>query len=179
MRMGLIILTLMTGLVACQVEKESSNPITINHERTEDPSNIVVPEIVEEISITIGAIGDVLLHERVYELAEAEGGYNFIPMLQLVEPLLQAPDFMMANQESMPGGVEIGLSTYPSFNSPKEIASNLQELGIDMVIGSNNHTLDRGIAAIESTLEHYDEIGMEYVGSTKIQTIDKGTELYM
>ncbi|WP_216830650.1 CapA family protein [Alkalihalobacterium elongatum] len=120
---------------------------------------------VEEVTITIGAIGDVLLHERVYQRAKKpDGTYDFDPMLNEVKPLLKKPDFLMANQESMPGGVEIGLSTYPSFNSPKEIVTTLQKLGVDMVIGANNHTLDRGMNAIESALDYYEEIGMDYVG---------------
>ncbi len=33
-------------------------------------------------SITVAAIGDILLHDRVYNLAEVEGGYDFMPMLE-------------------------------------------------------------------------------------------------
>jgi poly-gamma-glutamate synthesis protein (capsule biosynthesis protein) len=139
------------------------------HELVVEPP-IVESEVIEaeeeevEVTITVGSIGDVLLHSRVYNLAQTGEGYDFLPMLEKVEPLLQAPDFMMANQESMPGGTEMGLSTYPSFNSPHEIASNLQTVGIDMLIGANNHTIDRGVKAVENALNFYDEIGMDYVG---------------
>jgi len=106
-----------------------------------------------------------LLHERAYVPTKvAVGIYDFMPMLERVDALLSAPDFLMANFESIPGGVEIGLSTYPSFNSPKEIVTDLQSLGVDMVIGANNHTLDRGLRTVESAINFYDEIGMPYVG---------------
>ncbi|GAE34980.1 CapA family protein [Halalkalibacter akibai] len=152
-------------LVACQSEEgtlpeREIKPLSVTEEKIEISDKITE----SEVTVTIGAIGDVLLHGRVYNLAETESGYDFLPMLENVKPLLEKPDFMMANQESMPGGIEIGLSTYPTFNSPKEIVSNLQELGIDMVIGANNHTIDRGVKAVESALDFYDEIGMEYVG---------------
>jgi len=157
-----IVFVFIISLTACQQQQEVLTEIV-------DPP-LIEAEIIEaeeeekEVSITIGSIGDVLLHSRVYKKAQTDSGYDFLPMLELVEPLIQAPDFMMANQESMPGGVEIGLSTYPNFNSPHVIASNLQSVGIDMVIGANNHTLDRGVAAVESALDYYDEINMEYVG---------------
>ncbi|WNF36654.1 CapA family protein [Bacillaceae bacterium IKA-2] len=131
-------------------------------------AGIDVVETIEkhQTTITVAAIGDVLLHERAYVPAQVTvGTYDFMPMLERVKTLLSAPSFLMANIESIPGGVEIGLSTYPSFNSPKEIVTDLQSLGVDMVIGANNHTLDRGLRAVESALNFYDEIGMPYVGN--------------
>ena len=162
-----LVLSVLLILTACQ--QEVSVPEKTESEQTLTLGEIVEPELEQEpeekeVTITVGAIGDVLLHGRVYDTAKVEGGYDFMPMLAGVQGLLQEPDFMMANQESMPGGVELGLSTYPAFNSPHEIVDHLQMSGIDMVIGANNHTLDRGYAAIESALNYYDEIGMSYVG---------------
>ncbi|WP_332698838.1 CapA family protein [Halalkalibacter lacteus] len=162
----LFFVAMLLTIIGCQQQEITveSNPEQIDAEFVRQEAPGPVEEERTETTITIGAVGDVLLHERVYVPAETEGGYDFMPMLQEVESLLAAPDFLMANQESMPGGVEIGLSTYPSFNSPQEIVSNLQTLGVDMVIGANNHTLDRGVKAVESALDFYDEIGMDYVG---------------
>lgn len=156
-------------ITACQQADEITvqeivDPPLIEAEIIEAKIKAEVEETEQETTITIGSVGDVLLHSRVYKKAQTPKGYDFIPQLEAVESLLQAPDFMMANQESMPGGIELGLSTYPQFNSPHEIVSDLQSLGVDMLIGANNHTLDRGVAAVESALDFYDEIGMEYVG---------------
>ncbi len=171
-------MTMLFTIIGCQQHDDvttESNPTQIDAEivRQEEPEP--VEEEPVETTITIGAVGDVLLHERVYVPAETEDGYDFMPMLQEVESLLAAPDFLMANQESMPGGVEIGLSTYPAFNSPQEIVSDLQTLGVDMVIGANNHTLDRGVQAVENALDFYDEIGMDYVGVYR-DTADRETD---
>lgn len=175
-----------TGLTEGQGQQETEGELNeekTDHEEIEarehdDPKHEREEEQAkkEEVTISIGAIGDVLLHARVYETAEAENGeYDFSPMLAAVEPLLQAPDFMMANQESMPGGVELGLSTYPLFNSPQEIVRDLQNAGVDMIVGANNHTLDGGIEAVESALDFYDEIGMDYVGVYR-DTEDRQTD---
>ncbi|UCZ52733.1 CapA family protein [Bacillus shivajii] len=112
----------------------------------------------------IGAIGDVLLHAIVYNDAKTADGYNFLPMLEKIEPYLSELDFTMANQESMPGGTEIGLSTYPAFNSPSQIIDNLQTVGIDLLSMANNHSLDRGLNGLNSAISHLKRVGMPYVG---------------
>lgn len=156
-------------IIGCQhtdETKEENRMIEDFSEVIEEKDYIEVKEDTKkEITVTVGAIGDVLLHKRLYQHAEVDNGrYDFIPMLQGVEDLLQSPDFLMANIESIPGGADIGLSTYPTFNSPQEIVTDLQSLGVDMVIGANNHTLDKGIKAIDSAINLYDEVKMPYVG---------------
>ncbi|WP_245807651.1 CapA family protein [Halobacillus massiliensis] len=117
--------------------------------------------------ISISAVGDLLLHDRVYENAETNGGYNFMPMMEDVKPYLEDTTLTIANQETMIGGEEIGLSSYPSFNSPKEFGTQIKELGVDIVTLANNHTLDRGEKAIKEALSHWDSIGMVYTGAYK------------
>lgn len=122
---------------------------------------------------TISAVGDLLIHSTVYDAAKTgENSYNFNPMLERVKTYLQETDISIANQETIIGGTEIGLSNYPSFNSPFEVADALQEAGVDIVSIANNHTLDRGEKAIMNAINHYEKIGMEYVGGYK-STEDK------
>ncbi|MEG9297664.1 CapA family protein [Mangrovibacillus sp. Mu-81] len=118
---------------------------------------------------TIAAIGDILLHDRVYEDAQAGSNYDFSPMFAQVEDMLANPDFLIANQESTPGGSEIGLSSYPLFNSPKEIVKSLQEVGVDAVTTANNHSLDQGEEGLLSAIDYYEKISMPYVGAFKNQ----------
>ncbi|WP_161524810.1 CapA family protein [Alteribacter lacisalsi] len=128
-------------------------------ERSGDVSRPVITDV------RIGAVGDVLLHARVYDDAETEdGGYDFLPMLEEIEPYIQELDFVMANQESMPGGTDIGLSTYPLFNSPRQIATDLQTVGFDFLSLANNHSLDAGLEGIYSSIDHLNDIGMDYTG---------------
>jgi pterin-4a-carbinolamine dehydratase len=94
-------------------------------------------------AVSISAIGDVLIHHPVYEDAKIKDGvYDFKPIIKNVKNLLSDADFTMANQESMIGGTELGLSSYPSFNSPFEVADALHDAGVDLVSIANNHTLD-------------------------------------
>ncbi|MGD6794737.1 CapA family protein [Metabacillus indicus] len=116
--------------------------------------------------LTLSAIGDILIHGRVYNDAKQPSGtYDFKPMIKDVKPLIGQADITFANQETMIGGTEIGLSTYPSFNSPFEVIDAFQDAGVDIAGIANNHTLDRGEKAILNATERYDEIQMPYVGS--------------
>nr|WP_245976820.1 CapA family protein [Oceanobacillus arenosus] len=123
------------------------------------------PIITKEISLT--AIGDMLIHSPVYLDAKVDGGYDFLPMLEQVAPFLERSTVTIANQETMIGGEEFGLSTYPSFNSPYEVGDALKNVGVDVVSIANNHTLDRGEAVIQSAISHWETIDMMYTGAYK------------
>lgn len=147
---------------------ENQQPMEVdeNHfaNRTELPNMLDDKDVRE---ITLSAIGDILIHDRVYDVAEKDEGYDFSPMLKNVEPYLNETDITFANQESVIGGEEVGLSSYPAFNSPTEIGDTLKEDGVDIVSMANNHALDRGEEAIQSAIHHWEDIGMMYTGANK------------
>lgn len=124
-------------------------------------------------TITIAGIGDILIHDRVYHDAKTGDGYDFRPMFEHFKPILLEPDILIANQESILGGTEIGLSTYPSFNSPHEVGDALIDTGVDIVSTANNHTLDRGEKAIQKAIEYYEKADLPYVGHYKDWTDKK------
>ncbi|WP_192912987.1 CapA family protein [Bacillus mesophilum] len=118
---------------------------------------------------TIAGIGDILIHDRVYELAQTASGYDFTPMLQKVKPMLQAPDLLIANQETILGGEEIGISSYPSFNSPQQVGDAIVEAGIDLVSTANNHSLDKNEKGLLASLSYMDKIGLSHTGTSRSQ----------
>lgn len=118
-------------------------------------------------TITIGAIGDMLIHDYVYNDAKTNDSYDFKPMLKPFKKELSMPDITLANQETVLGGVAIGLSSYPSFNSPEQVGDALIDAGIDIVSTANNHTLDRGEKAIQNAIQYYERVGLPYVGHFK------------
>lgn len=86
-------------------------------------------------------------------------------MFKQVKPFIDSADIAVANQETMIGGKELGLSSYPLFNSPFEIGDALKNAGIDLVTLANNHTLDKGEQAIQTALDYWDQIQMPYTGA--------------
>jgi poly-gamma-glutamate capsule biosynthesis protein CapA/YwtB (metallophosphatase superfamily) len=119
--------------------------------------------------LTIAAIGDILIHDRVYEDARTADGFDFKPMLAGVKDELRKPDLLLANQETILGGIEMGLSSYPAFNSPHEVGDALIDAGVDIVSTANNHTLDRGEKGAQNSISYLTAAGLPYVGSFKDQ----------
>jgi poly-gamma-glutamate capsule biosynthesis protein CapA/YwtB (metallophosphatase superfamily) len=115
-------------------------------------------------SVTLAAVGDILIHGVVYNSAKTASGYDFSPMFSEVKPYLNQADITFANQETMVGGEGIGLSTYPRFNSPFNVADTLKETGVDIISIANNHTLDRGEKALLNATNYYNQIGLMYTG---------------
>ncbi|VWM24239.1 Capsule biosynthesis protein CapA [Collinsella intestinalis] len=57
----------------------------------------------------------------------------------------------------MLGGVEMGLSGFPTFNSPQELGDAEAAAGIDVALAATNHALDKGFEGIEATLRFWRE----------------------
>lgn len=113
-------------------------------------------EIKEETSkVSLVMVGDALLHSSVYKDAYKDGKYDFSSQLEFIKPIVQNYDLAFYNQETILGGTEIGLSDYPTFNSPKEFGDNMLGIGFNIVNLATNHTMDRGERAIQSSCEYW------------------------
>ncbi|MGE8205817.1 CapA family protein [Heyndrickxia sp. NPDC080065] len=118
-------------------------------------------------SAVIGGIGDILVHDWVYEDAKTKNGYNFKPIFQPVKSLLQGTDLLIANQESIPGGEKLGISSYPIFNSPFEIVDAIMDAGVNFLSTANNHALDKGEAGILISISYFEKKKLPHVGTFK------------
>ncbi|WEG12927.1 CapA family protein [Pullulanibacillus sp. KACC 23026] len=117
---------------------------------------------------TLSAVGDVLIHTPVYKDAQTgKNTYDFKPMFTKVKPYLEDSDITFANSESIIGGEQLGLSSYPAFNSPFEVGDALKSVGVDVVSMANNHALDKGEQGILNATSHWKDLGVEYVGANR------------
>ena len=117
--------------------------------KTDDKKEEIKVEEKPEKRISLAMVGDVLVHETVYLDADlGNGNYDFSHMFTNIEPMIKDYDLKYMNQESTIGGKNLGISAYPSFNSPDEIGDNLVDIGFNMVSLANNHSLDRGANAL-------------------------------
>lgn len=173
----LLILTAAGGWIHWHKQNSASES---DHEKSEAPASSLAPTSTAlpsspalqetRTQITLSAVGDILIHDTVYKDAYKKGQgktYQFDPMFARVKSLMEKADLTFANQESIAGGAEIGLSSYPMFNSPFQISDTLKQAGVDIVSIANNHTLDRKEQAILNAIEYYEKIGLPYVGAYK------------
>ena len=73
-----------------------------------------------------------------------DGSYDFSGMLENLRPITEKYDLKYYNQETILGGTELGLSSYPQFNTPQEFGDAMVDLGFNLVSTANNHSLDKG-----------------------------------
>lgn len=111
--------------------------------------------IIMKYDFSFIAVGDALIHDGVYKDAKTnkkdESGYtlyDFKDMFSEIKDVVKDYDLKFYNQETIIGGKSIGLSTYPCFNSPDEVALDMIDAGFNIVNLATNHTLDRGEKAI-------------------------------
>lgn len=119
----------------------------------------------EQTVVSFMGVGDNLIHDTVYKDAlQEDGTYDFTDMYANFSEDLKNTDIKFINQETVLGGVDLGLSGYPTFNSPTEIAKNLESVGFNLVNLASNHCLDRMEQGIANELAAFDETNIVHDG---------------
>ena len=108
-------------------------------------------------TVSFSAVGDNLMNFPVVEAADANAGemndglYDFTPMYQGVADIVATHDLNFIDIETILGGDYLGLSGYPSFNSPEAIAGEVADFGWNLATTATNHSLDMGITGINNS----------------------------
>ncbi len=131
----------------------------------EQPAAVIEPPPPEKMVISL--VGDIMVHS-----SEITAAYNpeikshdFTDFFAPVKPLLQASDLLIGNLETTLAGPKSGYTGYPLFNAPEVLAVNLKEAGFDVLTTANNHSLDRGVDGILSTIRYLDEAELLHTGT--------------
>ncbi len=116
----------------------------------------------EGTNFTLAAVGDILLHMYIQDVAERQG-YDYL--FSRVRPFIQNADLAYANFEGTanPGAPR---SDYPDFNYNPALATALKNAGFDVVSTANNHAIDTGPSGIDATLDSLDKAGLLHHGTT-------------
>ncbi|MFC3929066.1 CapA family protein [Streptococcus caprae] len=118
-------------------------------------------------SARIVANGDILLHDILYWSAKQEDGtYDFGPYFEYVQDWVGQADLAIGDFEGTISS-EYPLSGYPIFNAPAEIATNLKDLGYDVMDLAHNHILDSGLSGAQNTVSTFENLGISTIGVAK------------
>jgi poly-gamma-glutamate synthesis protein (capsule biosynthesis protein) len=122
--------------------------------------------------ITLAFTGDMLASDEMLTEAKQNAGgagYNFGPMLATVAPILSKADWAICHQETPVSDNDQGVSGYPTFNAPFELAAAERQAGYDACDTASNHTADLGDGGITATLGTLDKYGIRHTGSARTQ----------
>src|SRR5574344_972397 len=108
------------------------------------------------VDIDLMMVGDVLVHTPVYKSGiQSDGKLNYDHLFKNIATDVKESDISIVNQETILGGTELGISSYPCFNSPQEIGDAEANVGFNTILESTHHSLDKGLPAIENTLNFW------------------------
>ena len=115
--------------------------------------------IEKDREVSFLAAGDNLIHGLIYYSGDqGDGSYSFDRMYERVSDEISSADIAYLNQETICGGTQLGLQSYPTFNSPYEILDSVSAAGFDWISTSSNHSMDVGEEGILSQLSHLEEL---------------------
>lgn len=124
----------------------------------ENNTNKPVDDEEKQYEVNLVMVGDNLIHSSIYKDANKNAnydGYDFKPMYTYIKEIVQNYELAYYNQETILGGEEIGLSDYPTFNSPYEVGDAMIDAGFNLVSLATNHTMDRGEKAIINSCNYW------------------------
>ena len=125
-------------------------------------------------TLTMAFTGDVLIHSHIWRQAERNAAeaeldvdYDFTPMFEEIQPLIDGVDLAVCHLEvplRLPGNEP---TTHPIYGAPREIVSDLAAVGYDHCSTASNHTLDQGVEGVELTAAEFDLAGITQHGMAR------------
>lgn len=108
--------------------------------------------------------GDAMQHQGQLDAAKSGGRYSYKGCFDAVTPDIITADYAVVNLET-PISKSHHYSGYPCFNAPVEFASALKEMGFDLFLTANNHTLDRHDRGLVNTCRALDSLKVDHIGT--------------
>jgi poly-gamma-glutamate synthesis protein (capsule biosynthesis protein) len=119
---------------------------------------------------TIAAAGDIIPHGMLVDAGNAYlpgPGYDFTPMVGDIEPWVSAADLAICHLEGTLSATNTGISGYPRFVGPREMADAIVAAGWDACSTASNHAYDAGWNGVVSTLDVLDSAGLRHTGTAR------------
>lgn len=91
--------------------------------------------------------------------------YDYSSCFQFLRPYVDSVDLAIANLEVTLAGPPY--KGYPQFSSPDALAVTLKDVGFDVLVTANNHSVDRGRKGIERTIKVLDSLQISHTGTFK------------
>lgn len=112
-------------------------------------------------SVTLGAVGDILLHAQELQAASLEaGGYDFTNFFSRIAAYTSWQDFTIGSL-----GATVGSSNYDATTAPASLLTALSDAGFDVLNLAGAHILDRDIAGAQQTVQAVRDAGLHGVGA--------------
>lgn len=118
--------------------------------------------------ITLAFTGDTLLHSQVVRAFRLpDGTHDFSTAFREVAPILGSVDLAVCHLETPVAPPGEAITSFPKYGVPAEITTALASAGYDRCSTASNHTMDRGVAGIDATVDALDAAGITQTGMAR------------
>jgi poly-gamma-glutamate capsule biosynthesis protein CapA/YwtB (metallophosphatase superfamily) len=88
-------------------------------------------------------------------------------MFARVAPVIERADLALCHLETPLSVDNEGLSGYPTFEAPRELATAIAAAGYDGCSTASNHSMDRGSDGVDETIEVMNQAGLGHAGTSR------------
>lgn len=145
-----------------QVEAFNNEIFNANIELTEEEKAELESQTKRDVTLSVTVIGNILCENNVLNSVK-DNDYNFSNIFTNVKKYTENSDVTIAPLET--NFVNQNYSGSKLYNSPKNLVNNVKDIGIDIALLANNHSMDYGINGLKETISNLNEIGLETVGT--------------
>ncbi|MBR5984240.1 MAG: CapA family protein [Bacteroidales bacterium] len=157
-----ILLYIVIALLSCSCKSNTQQKETITEPIAED----TITTSTREAKLTF--VGDFLFEAPFF--AAVDNGYDKNSYFKLVKKYFEDDDLSVGNMEVVIGNDQMKVSgdNY-NFCAPRYIGELVASLDMQVMSTANNHTFDRGLEGINSTLDFFDGTDIVTVGTYRNQ----------
>lgn len=148
-----------------------SDKDNITEDNSVQTSSELPVEEKKDTTIKMSVIGDIMCHNTQFKDAfnSSTNTYDFSYVFSEIAPYFENNDLNIGNLETTFAGSGKAYSGYPTFNTPEALATDLKELGINVLSTANNHCMDTGNKGLVNTLDVLDSAGIEHMGTYRTE----------
>ncbi len=111
--------------------------------------------------------GDIMSQLVQIESAQiGDNEFSYDHCFRYMRPIFEQADLVVGNLECTLMG-EPPYTGYPNFKSPEQLAEALKKNGFDVLVTSNNHSLDGGLNGVNNTIKSVRNEGFMHTGTFK------------
>ena len=156
-------------LIVLVISNISHAPKNLQTSNQPSDENSVQQEEQKDTTISMAVVGDIMCHSPNYKDAynPSTKKYDFSTFFPQIKSYISNADIAVGNLETTFAGGNKAYSGYPTFNSPPQLAKDVQDLGIDVLTTSNNHSMDSGYNGLINTIDTLDNLGISHTGTFK------------
>jgi poly-gamma-glutamate synthesis protein (capsule biosynthesis protein) len=88
-------------------------------------------------------------------------------MTAKIKTLISSANLAICHVETPMSATDTGISGYPVFSTPHELADTIKDAGYEGCSVASNHSIDKGLQGVQDTLGALDRVGVAHAGTAR------------